>query len=81
MWGGNTTGDNKVRATGPPTINDYSNLLNFLGGPNNIIFDVYERQDINMDGNVRATGPPTINDYAKLLNILGGATNIIIEQL
>ena len=81
MWGGNATGDNKVRATGPPSINDYSNLLNYLGGPTNIITDVYTEQDINMDGNVRATGPPTINDYAKLLNILGGAVNIILEQL
>jgi hypothetical protein len=81
MWGGNTTGDYMVRATGPPTINDYSNLLNYLGGPTNIITDVYVSQDINMDGNVRATGPPTINDYAKLLNILGGAINIIFEQL
>jgi hypothetical protein len=81
MWGGNTTGDHMVRATGPPTINDYSNLLNYLGGPTNIVTDVYVRQDINMDGNVRATGPPTINDYAKLLNILGGAINIIFEQL
>ena len=81
MWGGNTTGDHMIRATGPPTINDYSNLLNYLGGPTNIITDVYTKQDINMDGNVRATGPPTINDYAKLLNILGGAINIIFEQL
>ena len=81
MWGGNATGDDKVRATGPPAINDYSNLLNYLGGPTNIITDVYTRQDFNMDRNVRATGPPPINDYAKLLNILGGTINIIIEQL
>lgn len=81
MWGGNTTGDYMVRATGPPTINDYSNLLNYLGGPTNILTDVYARQDINMDGIARATGPPTINDYAKLLNILGGFVNIIFERL
>ena len=81
MWGGNTTGDATVRATGPPTINDYSNLLNFLGGPNGIITDIYSRRDINMDGNARATGPPSINDYSRLLNILGTSVNIILEQL
>ncbi|MEM7103679.1 MAG: hypothetical protein AAF502_11145 [Bacteroidota bacterium] len=81
MYGGNTTGDTFVRATGPPTINDYSNLLNYLGGPTGIFLDVYTSQDINMDGNVRATGPPTINDYSRLLNILGLPTNIIFGQL
>lgn len=80
MWGGNTTGDNSVRATGPPAINDYSNLLHYLDGTTNIQSDVYIPQDINMDGILRATGPPTINDYAKLLNFLGGAVNIISEQ-
>ncbi|MEL6274596.1 MAG: BspA family leucine-rich repeat surface protein, partial [Bacteroidota bacterium] len=81
MWGGNTTGDNAVRVTGPPFINDYSNLLNYLGGPTNIQFGVYVRQDINMDGNVRVTGPPTINDYSRLLSILGSVTRILFEQL
>ena len=81
MYGGNATGNGNVRATGPPAINDYSNLLNYLGGPIGILTNVYVRQDFNMDGNARATGPPTINDYSKLLNILGSPTNIINEQL
>ena len=29
--------DGTVRVTGPPTINDYSKLLNILGTPTNII--------------------------------------------
>ncbi len=81
MYAGNADGNTMVRATGPPTINDYSNLLNFLGGPTGIISNIYSRQDFNMDGNVRATGPPVINDYSRLLNVLGTPTNIIFEQL
>lgn len=80
MWGGNTGLNNNVRATGPPTINDYSKILNTLGTPTNIIIGTYAPEDINMDGNIRATGPPVINDYSKLLNILGSPTNIIFEQ-
>ncbi|MBK9335831.1 MAG: hypothetical protein IPM98_04320 [Lewinellaceae bacterium] len=80
LWGGNTSVNNTVRATGPPTINDYSVILNTLGYPTNILPNVYSNSDVNMDGTVRVTGPPTINDYSKLLSILGTPTNIITEQ-
>lgn len=80
LWGGNTSVNNTVRATGPPTINDYSVILNTLGTPTTILTNVYSNADVNMDGTLRATGPPTINDYSKLLNILGAPTTIITEQ-
>ncbi len=81
LWGGNANGNNSVRVTGPPAINDYSNLLNYLGTPTTIQTNVYVPQDFNMDGTVRITGPPAINDYSKLLNILGSPTTILFEQL
>ncbi len=80
LWGGNTSLNNTVRATGPPSINDYSVILNTLGAPAGIQSNVYSNSDVNMDGTVRVTGPPAINDYSKLLNILGAPTNIITEQ-
>lgn len=80
LWGGNTGVNNTVRATGPPTINDYTVILSTLTFPTNIIPNIYSNADVNMDGTVRATGPPTINDYSKLLNILGTPTTIITEQ-
>lgn len=81
LWGGNTSVNNTVRATGPPAINDYTVILNTLGFPANVLPNIYSNADVNMDGTVRATGPPTINDYSKLLNILGTPTTIITEQL
>jgi hypothetical protein len=80
LWGGNTSVNNTVRATGPPTINDYTVILSTLTFPTNIIPNIYSNADVNMDGTIRATGPPTINDYSKLLNILGTPTTIITEQ-
>lgn len=80
LYGGNASGNNNVRATGPPFLNDYTNLLLFLGSPTNIISGQYVDEDINMDGTVRVTGPPFINDYSKLLNTLGNPTTIISEQ-
>ena len=74
---GNPNIDNAIRATGPPSINDYSNILSVLGTSTNIVSSKYSNQDVNMDGTIRATGPPTINDYSKLLNILGGSTKVI----
>ena len=81
LWGGNTDVNTTVRMTGPSAINDYANLLSHLGGVTNILTDVYDPEDVNMDGNVRATGPLTINDYAKMLSMLGVFTKIITEQL
>ncbi len=80
LWGGNTSVNNTVRATGPPAINDYTVILNTLGFPANVQPNVYSNADVNMDGTVRVTGPPAINDYSKLLNILGVPTAIITEQ-
>jgi hypothetical protein len=80
LWGGNTSVNNTVRATGPATINDYTAILSTLTFPTNIIPTVYSNSDVNMDGTVRATGPATINDYSKLLSILGTPTTIITEQ-
>lgn len=80
LWGGNTSLNNTVRVTGPPSINDYTVILNTLGAPAGIQSNVYSNADVNMDGTVRLTGPASINDYSKLLNILGVYTNIITEQ-
>jgi len=80
LWGGNTSLNNTVRMTGPPSINDYTVILNTLGAPAGIQSNVYSNSDVNMDGTVRLTGPASINDYSKLLNILGVYTNIITEQ-
>jgi len=80
LWGGNTSLNNTVRVTGPPSINDYTVILNTLGAPAGIQSNVYSNADVNMDGTVRLTGPASINDYSKLLNILGAYTNIITEQ-
>ncbi|MFN0013771.1 MAG: hypothetical protein ACKVU2_04410 [Saprospiraceae bacterium] len=80
LWGGNTSLNNTVRMTGPPSINDYTVILNTLGAPAGIQSGVYSNADVNMDGTVRLTGPASINDYSKLLNILGVYTNIITEQ-
>lgn len=80
LWGGNTNENTNIRATGPPFINDYVTILSLLGSANNVLFNQYTSEDVNMDGTVRLTGPPTINDYAKLLNILSSPTNIIYEQ-
>ncbi len=79
MFGGNANGNTAVRATGPPTINDYTNILNVLGTPTSIQNNVYNSQDLNMDGILRVTGPPTLNDYTRLLNILGTPTTIITQ--
>ncbi len=81
MWGCNANYNNSIRASGPPAINDYSNVLNYLGTPSTIQTNVYVPQDFNMDGTVRVSGPPAINDYSRLLNILGTPTTIIHEQL
>ena len=80
-YDGNANHNTSVRATGPVPINDYSNVLAYLGSPTAVQTNVYVSQDFNMDGNVRVTGPPAINDYSKLLNILGVITNVISEQL
>ncbi|NNE29235.1 MAG: hypothetical protein HKN16_06340 [Saprospiraceae bacterium] len=80
LWGGNTSGNNNVRATGPPFINDYSQIINILGSATGILTNQYADQDVNMDGTIRATGPPFLNDYSKLIGILGSPTTIITEQ-
>jgi len=80
LWGGNTSLNNTVRVTGPPSINDYTVILNTLGAPAGIQSNIYSNADVNMDGSVRLTGPASINDYSKLLSILGVYTNIITEQ-
>ena len=77
MIGGNVNGNTNVRATGPPFINDFSNLLSTLGSSTNILTNQYSRADLNMDGTIRATGPPFINDFSELLSILGTSTTII----
>jgi len=80
LWAGNVKADRFIRATGPPTINDYTHLLKRLGASTTILTNVYDDADINMDGIIRATGPVSINDYSKLLNTLGSSTTIIQES-
>lgn len=80
IYGGNANGESVVstafkaiRMTGPSSINDYLALLNQLGGVyTSSQFNVYETEDMNMDGNVRMTGPSSINDYLFLLGVLDG---------
>ena len=83
MWGGNANSNASVRASGPPTLNDYLYLINTtLGGDVTLILsNVYNSADMNMDGTVRASGPPTLNDYLFLINsVLSGNVTIIINQ-
>jgi len=88
VYGGNANGESAVataykgiRMTGPSTINDALALLNQLGGIYTATqFDVYETEDLNLDGNVRMTGPSTINDALFLLGVLDGVyTNLIVR--
>jgi hypothetical protein len=72
---GNVNNDGRISKTGPPTINDYTALLNVLGA-NTYSLNIYSGGDINMDGDVRKVGPLTINDYSALLNSLGVSTSI-----
>ena len=88
VYGGNANGESAVataykgiRMTGPSTINDALALLNQLGGIYTATqFDVYETEDLNLDGNVRMTGHSTINDALFLLGVLDGVyTNLIVR--
>ena len=88
IYGGNANGDSAIptansgiRMTGPSSINDALALLNQLGGVyTSSLFNVYETEDMNMDGNVRMTGPSTINDALFLLGVLDGVyTNLIVR--
>ena len=88
MFAGNANGANvvsaaqkQIRMTGPPSINDYSQLLSTLSDLYvSIIFNVYDDSDLNLDGNVRMTGPPVINDYSTLLKQLDDQyVNIIFQ--
>jgi len=72
---GNVNNDGRISKIGPPTINDYTALLNVLGA-NTYSLNIYSSGDINMDGDVRKVGPLTINDYSALLNSLGVSTSI-----
>jgi len=88
IYGGNANGESSIataykgiRMTGPSTINDALALLNQLGGVYTATqFNVYETEDLNLDGNVRMTGPSTINDALFLLGVLDGIyTNLIVR--
>jgi hypothetical protein len=81
LHGGNVSGDDLVRATGPAFINDASQILSALGVFTNIITATYESRDVNTDGNIRAIGHEFINDSAKLLSFLSTFTNTRTEQL
>lgn len=83
LWGGNGsvtgTGATTVRATGAPTVNDYSVLLMLLNGQVQV-GPIYSGMDYNMNGTVRVTGTPQVNDYTFLLNVLG-ATPVVTQHL
>lgn len=76
LYGGNVNSNTNIRATGFPSLNDYSAMLSQLGGPTGVVSG-YNTSDITMDGIARATGFPTINDYSKLLFFLGSPTGVI----
>ncbi|HEY0109220.1 MAG TPA: hypothetical protein VGB67_06290, partial [Fibrella sp.] len=76
---GSTLGQNTVRASGAPAINDYTFLLNTLGS-NTQVGPIYSDADYNMNGTVRASGAPAINDYTFLLGVLGSNTAITSHQ-
>ena len=81
MHSGNANVNNTVRVTGPAAINDYTRIINILGGNYiNVISNIYSVGDINMDGTVRVTGPAAINDNSKIINSLGGNYINIITQ-
>jgi hypothetical protein len=77
MWGGNGAntgaGASTVQTVGPPTLNDYSFMLNTV----NTVLGYY-LGDYNMDGTVQSVGPPSKNDYTFLLNVVG--SNSAISQ-
>ena len=78
-YAGNANGDSssssaykQIRMSGPPSINDYTQLLDALGfDPSTLVADVYDTEDLTMDGNIRMSGPPSINDYTRILEALG----------
>lgn len=88
VYGGNANGESAistaykgVRMTGPSSINDALALLNQLGGVyTSTQFNVYETEDMNMDGNVRMTGPSSINDALFLLGVLDGVYTTTIAR-
>lgn len=88
IYGGNANGESAIstafkgiRMTGPSSINDALALLNQLGGVYTASqFNVYETEDMNMDGNVRMTGPSSINDALFLLGVLDGVYTTIITR-
>lgn len=88
IYGGNANGESAIstafkgiRMTGPSSINDALALLNQLGGVYTASqFNVYETEDMNMDGNVRMTGPSSINDALFLLGVLDGVYTTTITR-
>jgi hypothetical protein len=70
MWAGNANGNNTIRATGSPAVNDYSAIVTANSS------NSYHNADINMDGHVNTSGAG--NDYAFLLSVLNDA--IVITQ-
>lgn len=88
IYGGNANGESGIgtafkgiRMTGPSSINDALALLNQLGGVYTASqFNVYETEDMNMDGNVRMTGPSSINDALFLLGVLDGVYTTTITR-
>lgn len=81
MYSGNANLNNTVRVTGPAAINDYTRIINILGGNYiNVSSNIYSVGDINMDGTVRVTGPAAINDNSRIINSLGGNYLNILTQ-
>jgi hypothetical protein len=94
LWGGNTSGNNNVKATG--SGNDGESVLfkvlldsgnSVALSPSFIIYDKYQREDTNMDGNTIYQGTGSELDGI-LLNVLLHPSNatvvaayIIYEQL
>jgi len=77
LWGGNPIGNNAIRATGLPFINDVTNIIATLGNFTDVITNTYSNADTNMDGTVRATGLPFLNDVTFIISNLGNFTHIL----
>lgn len=83
MWAGNANADNYINIVGGNTTNnDYLKLLNKLGTSTNMINNVYENEDLNLDGVIRMTGlSSSLNDYLILFDAVRSTISTITQPV